>query len=52
VRNTLRHVQPGSIIVFHDSLKAEPRLRHALPLLLGALSQDGYAFKALPEKGW
>jgi peptidoglycan/xylan/chitin deacetylase (PgdA/CDA1 family) len=52
VRNTLRHVQPGSIIVFHDSLKAEPRLRHALPLLLGSLSQDGYAFKALAETGW
>lgn len=50
VRNTLRHVQPGSIIVFHDSLKAEPRLRHALPQILEALSLDGYSFKAIPER--
>lgn len=47
--NTLRHARPGSIIVFHDSLKAEPRLRHALPLVMEALSRDGYAFNALPE---
>jgi peptidoglycan-N-acetylglucosamine deacetylase len=48
VRNVLDHVRPGSIIVFHDSLKAEPRLRVALPIVLDALRTQGYLMKALP----
>lgn len=47
----LRHARPGSIIVLHDSLKAEPRLRHALPRALAALLAQGYVFRALPEAG-
>lgn len=51
LRNVKRHAQPGSIIVFHDSQKAEARLRHALPLALAHFQAKGYAFHALPEGG-
>jgi peptidoglycan/xylan/chitin deacetylase (PgdA/CDA1 family) len=37
----------GSIIVFHDSLKAERNLRRMLPPLLDYLSQQGYTMRAL-----
>jgi peptidoglycan/xylan/chitin deacetylase (PgdA/CDA1 family) len=51
LRNVLKHARAGSIIVFHDSRKAEIRLRHALPLALQAWREQGYRFAALPEMG-
>lgn len=45
--NVLRHSQVGSIVVFHDSLKAFPRLRYALPRVLAHFSEAGYRFAAL-----
>lgn len=45
--NVLRHARPGSIIVFHDSLKAEGRLRYALPRVLEHFAGKGYRFEAL-----
>lgn len=47
-RNVLQYARPGSIIVFHDSLKAEPRLRVALPEVLHALADKGFSFRGLP----
>ena len=38
---------PGSIIVFHDSEKAFPRLKYALPRILDHFTQKGYSFKAI-----
>ena len=38
----VNHVRPGSIIVFHDSLKAWPRLEEALPDILEYLNLAGY----------
>jgi peptidoglycan/xylan/chitin deacetylase (PgdA/CDA1 family) len=46
-RNVMKHVRPGSVIVFHDSLKAWPRLKDALPRTLDALLRKGYQFKKL-----
>lgn len=40
-------VKPGSILVFHDSAKAWPRLQSALPATLAWLKEQGYAVKAL-----
>jgi peptidoglycan/xylan/chitin deacetylase (PgdA/CDA1 family) len=37
----------GSIIVFHDSLKAEKRLRYALPETLKYFSEKGYVFSSI-----
>lgn len=47
-RNVKRYVQPGSTIVFHDSVKAMPRLFETLPAVMQWLKQQGYGFKALP----
>lgn len=43
----LENARPGSIVVFHDSLKAEERLRYALPRVLEAFSQQGYRFERI-----
>jgi peptidoglycan/xylan/chitin deacetylase (PgdA/CDA1 family) len=43
-----QHVSPGSIIVLHDSEKAQPRLKEILPRFLEEYSANGYVFKALP----
>jgi peptidoglycan/xylan/chitin deacetylase (PgdA/CDA1 family) len=45
--NVLKNVKNGSIIVFHDSLKAFPRLEYALPAVLKELHASGYQFKLL-----
>lgn len=38
---------PGSIIVFHDSEKAFPRLEYTLPRMLNYFSGKGYSFRAI-----
>jgi hypothetical protein len=47
--NVLAHVRPGSIVVFHDSRKAEERLRVALPMVLQELTLRGLHSVALPS---
>lgn len=42
-----KNCKPGSIIVFHDSIKAEKRLRKALPKSLEYLKQEGYTFSSI-----
>ena len=37
----------GSIIIFHDSEKAFPKLKYTLPRMLNHFSEKGYLFKAL-----
>ena len=49
LRNVIDHARSGSIVVFHDSLKAQDRLRYALPRMLEHFSALGYSFKALQE---
>lgn len=48
LENVKRYVRNGSIIVFHDSLKAERNLREALPEAISWLKEQGYEFCALP----
>ena len=43
----LLYSKPGSIIVFHDSTKAWPRMYYALPKILEGFSNEGYIFKAI-----
>ncbi|NCI48988.1 polysaccharide deacetylase family protein [Sediminibacterium roseum] len=43
----LYHTRPGSIIVFHDSAKAFPRLQYTLPRMLEHFSNEGYLFGGL-----
>lgn len=42
LQNVLKNVRPGSIIVFHDSVKAWKNLEYALPKTLKFLSENGY----------
>ena len=46
--NVRRFVRDGSIIVFHDSLKASRNMRYALPRAIEWLLAEGYEFRALP----
>lgn len=46
--NVKKYARDGSIIVFHDSLKAEANLRKALPASIEWLKEQGYEFLALP----
>ncbi len=46
--NVKRYTRNGSIIVFHDSLKAEKNLRYALPRAIEWLKEQGYEFLTLP----
>jgi peptidoglycan/xylan/chitin deacetylase (PgdA/CDA1 family) len=48
VFNTVRkYTRNGSIIVFHDSLKAESNLREALPRSIEWLLSEGYRFRMI-----
>lgn len=46
--NVKRFARRGSIIVFHDSLKAEKNMKYALPKAIEWLQQQGYSLEAIP----
>lgn len=43
-RNVLRNARPGSVIIFHDSVKAEKNMKQALPLAIKGLREKGFTF--------
>lgn len=45
--NIKKHAKQGSIIVFHDSLKAQNNLYYALPKSLEYFKKRGFVFKSL-----
>ncbi|MFM6975596.1 MAG: polysaccharide deacetylase family protein [Sphingobacteriaceae bacterium] len=45
LKHTLKHTENGSIVVFHDSLKAQERLEYTLPRALAYWTKKGYQFK-------
>lgn len=45
--NVLEKSKSGSIVVFHDSLKASKNLKYVLPKTLDYFSKQGYSFKAI-----
>jgi peptidoglycan/xylan/chitin deacetylase (PgdA/CDA1 family) len=47
LRNTINACRAGSIVVFHDSYKAEKNMSYVLPRLLEHFSERGYSFKAI-----
>ncbi len=49
LNNIVANAAAGSIIVFHDSEKALPRLKYALPKTLNFFTEKGYAMHALKE---
>ena len=50
LENVKRYTRNGSIIVFHDSLKAEKNLRYALPRAIEWLKAMGYEFHTIPRE--
>lgn len=45
--NVINHSKEGSIIVFHDSIKAQKNLEYALPETLEHFSKAGFKFGAI-----
>lgn len=48
--NVIKNARPGSIVVFHDSLKALPVLTKALPKILEYYSERGFRFESIDSK--
>ena len=46
--NVKRYARNGSIIVFHDSLKAERNMKAVLPRAIEWLLARGYRFERMP----
>lgn len=49
LKNAIDHTTAGSIVVFHDSLKAADRLFYALPRFLEHFSKKGFTFSIIPQ---
>lgn len=47
LQGSIQATRPGSIVVFHDSLKAIRNLEYVLPRYLSYLKQEGYSFESL-----
>lgn len=47
LKNIKRYVRKGSIIVFHDSLKAEKNMKYALPKAIEWLMEKGYSIERI-----
>lgn len=45
--NVVKNAVSGSIIVFHDSYKAEKNIKYALPRAIEYLIKNGFSFEAL-----
>jgi peptidoglycan/xylan/chitin deacetylase (PgdA/CDA1 family) len=50
LENVLHHVRNGSVITFHDSLKAWPILKEILPQILKDISSKGFTFSVIHPK--
>lgn len=48
-QNVSKHMEEGSIIVFHDSLKAENNLRYTLPKVLQKISDQGWNCRSISK---
>jgi peptidoglycan/xylan/chitin deacetylase (PgdA/CDA1 family) len=47
LENVLKNSKIGSIVVFHDSLKAAGHMQYALPKVLEYYTEKGFEFKAI-----
>lgn len=49
LNNVLSKSKAGSIIVFHDSVKASRNMKYALPKVLEHFTKEGFQFKSLTD---
>jgi len=47
LKNVITKTKPGSIVVFHDSVKASKNMQSTLPKVLKYFTEKGFVFKAL-----
>ena len=46
-----KNTEKGSVVVFHDSLKASKNMKSVLPKVLEYYSKLGFIFKSIDFKG-
>jgi len=44
-QNVLKNTKNGSIVLFHDNIKAEKNIKYALPIFLEHFLKEGFSFK-------
>lgn len=49
LKNVVKNVRSGSIIVFHDSVKAAKNMQYALPKLIKFLKDNDFSFGTIPK---
>jgi peptidoglycan-N-acetylglucosamine deacetylase len=49
LKNVMTHTRKGSVVLFHDNVKAEKNLRYTLPLFLKHFANLQFEFKALEK---
>ena len=49
IKNVIDHTKSGSIIVMHDSKKAEKNLKESLPKIIQKLKEKGFVFQTIPN---
>lgn len=49
LNNVLNYTKGGSIVVFHDSIKAADRMFYALPRFLETFREQGYTFSTIRQ---
>ncbi|MEM7102411.1 MAG: polysaccharide deacetylase family protein [Bacteroidota bacterium] len=47
LRNVIDYARKGSVVVFHDSIKAKENLMYVLPKVLEHFSKHGFTFRSL-----
>ena len=47
LQNAVKYTRPGSIIVFHDNIKAEKNITYALPRAIDQLLDKGFEFGSI-----
>jgi len=50
LQNSIRYTKAGSIVVFHDNIKAKNNLQFALPKFIEHFLAQGYRFETLTEE--
>ena len=46
-KNVIRHAKDGSIVLFHDNIKAEKNVKYALSKTLQYFTEKGYKFESI-----
>jgi len=50
LENTIKHTRSGSIVLFHDSIKAQKNMLFALPRFIEYCKQKNYFFETIPQQ--